>query len=236
MFLAYKYVTLAILLAEASFYADRLDLPVTRPITEKHLTFGLVAPPTIAREGGAGGRLDFDQYSVSEGHHPHCFITKLDPFGGLSVAEQNGMLSHQKSLIDSNGAYRLATNWLTQIDVDVAKLERTNKVEVRQRWFWGEGSPEPRILLPIFEVAWGGSRVEVTVDGRTKEFLSIRMLDQSSFSRRPTTLVRGLDKLLAIPDDEFLNYSALERSNLVARFSALPDSSSSTNAPSRDPP
>ncbi len=59
------------------------------------------------------------------------------------------MLSHQKSLIDSNGAYRLATNWLTQIDVDVAKLERTNKVEVRQRWFWGEGSPEPRISCPF---------------------------------------------------------------------------------------
>ncbi len=41
----YKDVTLAILLAEASFYADRLDLPVTRPITEKHLTFGGLPRP-----------------------------------------------------------------------------------------------------------------------------------------------------------------------------------------------
>jgi hypothetical protein len=232
MFLAYQYVTIAILLADANFYADKLNLPVSRPVREEYLTFKIVTPASIVRADGAGGRLDFEGYSVSEGSHPHCFITKLDPFEGRSIADQNEILSHQKSLVDSKGAYQLATNWLARIGVDVLELEKGNKLEVQQRWFWGKGTREPRILLPIFEVKWGGTRVEVVVDGRTKGFLSIRMLDQASFSRRPCELVRGLDKLLAISDAEFLTYSQLGRSNLVARFAAVDcQNPGQTNAP-----
>ena len=169
--------------------------------------------------GGAGGRLDFDNYLFSEGHHPHCFITKLAPFGVLSTAEQNKTLSREKSLINSNEAYKLATNWLALIDVDVNKLEKSNKCEVRQRWCYGENWA--KVLLPIFYVRWGewdDAKADVCVDGRNRELLEFRIMNQAGFSRRPTELVKDLEKLFAIPDEEFKAYSPTEKSNLVARF------------------
>jgi hypothetical protein len=221
MLLAYKCVAVAVLVAEANFNAERLNLPIERPIVESRLTFKFIAPLSTLKDDGFGGRVDAGHYAFSEGGRPgYRYITKLDPFGGLSMAEENEMLSHHKSLVGTNGAYQLATNWLALIDVDVRELERTNTVQVQQRWFWGEGSPAPQVLLPIFEVTWGGGKVKVTVDGRTRQFIDIRQEDDS-FSRRPRELIKDLDKLLALPDEEFLKCSALERSNLVARFCAV---------------
>jgi hypothetical protein len=220
MLLAYKYVAVAVLIAEANFNAERLNLPIERPIVESKLTFNYLPPITTLKDDGFGGRVDAGHYAFSEGGRPgYRYITKLDPFGGLSMAEENEMLSHHKSLVGTNEAYQLASNWLALIDVDVRELERTNRVQVQQRWFWGEGSPAPQVLLPIFEVTWGGSKVKVTVDGRTKQFIEIRQEDDC-FSRRPRELIKDLDKLLAIPDQQFLKYSPMERSNLVARFAA----------------
>jgi hypothetical protein len=220
MLLAYKYVAAAVLVAEANFNAERLELPIEKPILLSKLAWTYIPPVSTLKDDGFGGRIDAGHYAFSEGGRPgYRYITKLEPFGGLSTAEQNQMLSHCKSLIGTNGAYRLASNWLSLIDVDVHELEKTNKAEVQQRWFWGGGSPERRVLLPIFEVGWGGSKTTVTVDGRTKQVIEIRQEDDS-FSRRPRELVKGLDKLLAVSDEEFLKYSTAERSNLVVRFAA----------------
>jgi len=219
MYLAYKFVVITVLVAEANFCTERLSLPVNRPITENKLSYKFVTPPDILSLGGAGGRVDFGQYSFSEGHHPHFFINKNDPFGDLSAAEQNEMLSHKKSLINTNEAYQLATNWLASVDVDVSKLEQTSKWEVRQRWCFGDNGA--KILLPVFYVRWGEwneAKVEISVDGRNKDLLELRMMNHGAFSRHPTELVKNLDKLLAISDDEFRKYSPLERSNLIARF------------------
>jgi hypothetical protein len=223
MYLAYKYVGIAVLVAEANFNAERLNLPIERPIQESRLTFKLLAPPSVLADDGFEGGIHVDHYAFNEGGRAcYRYIARLDPFGGLSMAEENEMLSHHKSLVGTNGAYQLATNWLALIDVDVRELERTNRAEIRQRWFWGSANPEPKVLLPIFEVRWGEwdhAKVEVTVDGRTKQFIEIRQEDDS-FSQRPRELVKDLDKLLAIPDEEFLKYSPTQRSNLVARFAA----------------
>jgi hypothetical protein len=86
---------------------------------------------------------------------------------------------------------------------------------------------------PIFEVTWGnkGERLSngmtdpipgviVMVSGDTGELIHLRQEDLS-FSKRPPALIKDLDKLLAIPDAEFLQYSPEQRSNLVARFAAV---------------
>src|SRR2546430_6641886 len=155
MYLAYKYVALAVLLAEANFNAERLDLPMERPIQESQLTLKHIQDPKFLRDTGFGGRVDSGGYTFTEGGRTayHHFI-KLAPFGRGTVTEQNEVLSHQQSLITSNGAYELAVGRLKAIDVEVRGLEKTNTVEVRQRWFWGK-SPATRILLPIFDVRWG---------------------------------------------------------------------------------
>jgi len=221
MYLAYNYVGLVVLLAEAHFNAERLNLPVECPIQESQLTFKYIAPPQILRYGGFMGAVHAGQYAFDEGggrHYRH--VAKLDPFGGLSMAERNEALSHQKSQVTTNEAYQLAARWLRAIDVDVPELEKTNKVEVQQRWFWSHDKTATRVLLPIFDVRWGrwdDPKVDVVVDGRTKEFIELRQEDDS-FSKRPAELIKNVDQLLAIPDEEFQKYSPLQRSNLVARF------------------
>ena len=218
MFLAYKFVGIAVLVAEANFSAEKLNLPIGRPIQESRLTFKMIAPISVLKDDGFGGSIHVDNYAFSEGGRArYRYITRLDPFGGLSMAAENEMLSHHKSLVGTNGAYRLASNWLALIDVDVRELERTNRVQVQQRWYWGEGSPTPRVLLPIFEVTWGGGKVRVTVDGRTRQFVDIRQEDDS-FSRRPVELLRDLDKLLAIQAEAYRPPSVEERvANLIGR-------------------
>jgi hypothetical protein len=233
MYMAYKYAVISILLIEANFCAKRLDLPVKEPILASDLTYELIAPVTTLKFGGAGGRIDAGGYSFSEGHHLHCFITKVNPFGDISTAEENRVLSRSKSLIDTNGAYRLATNWLMQIEVDVAKLERENRVQIRQRsWLPDAGSPAQP--LPVFELRWGNlmyPKVLVSIDGRNKQLLYIRLHDQGSFSKRPVDLIKNITNLLSIPDDTFIKYSALQRSNLVAQYCGIVDSSVTNELP-----
>lgn len=217
MYLAYKYIALVALLIEANFDSERLALPVSLPIQTNQLTFKIYTPVDLLSSEEFGGRVDAGGYAFSAGGKFN-YIWRIDPFGELSAAEQNEMLSHEKSLISSNQAYQLATNWLTLIDVDVHKLEKTNKWEVRQRWYYG--NKDETILLPVFYVRWGDwnePKVDVSIDGRTKQFIEIRQEDDS-FSRRPQELIRDWKTLIAIPDEEFKKYSSLERSNLVARF------------------
>jgi hypothetical protein len=214
MLLAYKYVALTVLIAEANFNAERLNLPINRPVVESQLTFTLIAPTNILEMGGFMGSIHAQQYAFSEGGGNHYrLVAKLDSFGGLSSAEQNEMLSHEKSLITTNQAYQLATNWLTLIDVNVRELETTNKWEVQQRWYYG--NHDEQILLPVFFIKWGDwnePKVDVSIDGRTKQFIELMQLDDS-FSRRPQELIRDWKGLLAISDEEFLKYSPLQRSN-----------------------
>ena len=57
MLLAYKYVGLAVLLAEANFNAERLNLPVQRPIQESQLTFKFIFSTNTLVLGGFAGRV-----------------------------------------------------------------------------------------------------------------------------------------------------------------------------------
>jgi hypothetical protein len=51
------------------------------------------------------------------------------------------------------------------------------------------------------------------------ELLELNVGNASTCKGLP--LIKDLDKLLAISDEEFLKYSPLERSNLVVRFAAV---------------
>jgi hypothetical protein len=135
----------------------------------------------------------------------------------MSLLDYQRQLAGIPSTMNTNDAYRIATNWLMAIDVDVQKLEKEHPATVEQM--------VPRDLgpLPIFEVYWGErgrSKVSVRIAGDTKDLLHLRQNDDS-YSKRPFALIKDMDKLLAIPNEEFLKYSPMERSNLVARFAAV---------------
>ena len=192
--LAYEFVGLAALLAEANFNAERLDLPVHRPIQENQLTSKSILEPGIYRN--FGGRVGAGGYSFSEQDRLRARIVGRED----SITEE---VFRSKPLITTNEAYQLAAGWLRAIDVDVRELEKTNKVEVRQQiWLYGG----KQVLTPIFQVRWGTweePKVDVILDGRTKKLNQLRQNDES-FSRRPAELIKNLPELLAIPDDEFL--------------------------------
>jgi hypothetical protein len=79
------------------------------------------------------------------------------------------------------------------------------------------------VALPIFDVIWGDRRhpvIDIKISGVNGELLELRQEDDS-YSRRPADLIRNLNKLLAIPDEEFLKYTPEQRSNLVSEFAAV---------------
>src|SRR5689334_19644076 len=134
MNMAYRYVAVVVLLAEADFNADKLNLPIQRPISETQVTQKLLNTPRMARDGAFGGRIDLPEYSFAEGgSSPYHVVIRLDrdgysayPYGSLPIMARSEKLSHEKSVIGTNEAYQLATNWFTAIDVDVQELEKTN--------------------------------------------------------------------------------------------------------------
>ena len=182
MLLAYKYVLVAVMLAEVNFCAENLHLRVKLPVSQEDLRVRLVAPPDVMR---FGGRLETDDYFFGFSGRLRL-VVKIRPFGSLTVAEQKDVLSTATSLIGTNEAYSLATNWLAAMSVDVSLLEQTNRVAVRQRVAGGTGRG-PKKLLPIFYVTWirrDRGMVSVSIDGRNKELLELTLDDESFASAR----------------------------------------------------
>ena len=263
--LAYKYVAVTLMLAEINFCASRLHLTIDLPIKEQDIKAVAVFPPRVI---GFAGRIDTKDYSFSFAKSGRLrFITKLEDGyqsmgiyrGSQVLREYHEHMSKIKSTIDTNDAYRIATNWLVAVDVDVQRLEKAHPSTTRQQSFisWptnengyggirvdSEGNISPadgninRKSLPLFDVYWGngdrdkwghamGPAVDIMISGVNGELLKLRQEDDS-YSKRPVSLIKDMDKLLAIPDEDFLKYSPTERSNLVARFAAV-HYSASTN-------
>ena len=221
MWMAFKYVVTAAMLAEANFCAQNLKLPLGVPIRWEDLVHCHVDAPVLP---GWGGRLDLTNYSFGFGIF--CagrlqYVHKLHTFGPISYDERNRKLRRQKSVLDKARAYRLATNWVAAMSVDVQALERDYPVEVWQEIDWG--SHGQRGLLPLFHATWGPEdrpKVDVRIDGRDGSLLHVR-LEDGSLSRRPPQLILQREELLAIPDSEFLAYTQAERDALVARHTTV---------------
>src|SRR5262249_43816055 len=155
--------------------SGRLGLPLKFPLEKQDLQSAYVDLPKTLYPGGAGGSIDISQKDFFSADPPTVysfgfgigtlldagdireagkmfgarFVTRIHPFGVSHVAEENEILSHGKSLVDTNGAYQLATNWLNAIQVDVLELEKTNRPAIQQRWFYGSNGV---IKLPVFYV------------------------------------------------------------------------------------
>jgi hypothetical protein len=169
------------------------------------------------------GRIDDNSYAFAFDENGRLWsIWKRHPFGKLThVAEINDMLAVQKSQIGTNEAYRLATNWLTLMSVNIQRLEQRNAPLVKQEFRWrGRVVNGVKDFLPLFEVRWGNwgnSVVQIEIDGRNKEFIDLRLNDET-VSERPAPIIKNRGILESITDNEFLSYTMEQRSNLVARF------------------
>lgn len=225
--LAYKYVALTLMMAETNHAISKLDVAGWKPITTADLVSYHISPPRLR----PGGSLDTIKYMFGFGNEGKLqFIHAYQPEHKLSIEERHRLWAKRKSRIGTNEAYQLATNWLTKLDIDVTRLEKSHPCQVSQEFYYESGaqSPERVVMLPRFEVRWGTNwsapAVWVSIFGPTKEPLQIRQND-ISFSKRPTGLVKDIERLLSVRDADFARYSLLQKSNLVVESAVAPYSS-----------
>ena len=228
--LAYKYVVTAVMLMEINYCASRLPLPLDHPVCRADLRRTFIPHPRIM---GVSGTFYTDKciFSFAKSSRLKYIVNRTNPryYMEGGSPEMNAYLlglTHVRSLIDTNGAHRLATNWLTALEVDVPRLEKEHHWKAEQMKLMGT---QP---IPMFEVTWdNGGRllsngdpalptISVLIAGDTRQIIHIRQEDDS-YSKRPKALIKDIYQLLAIPDSEFLKYTEEQRSNLVARLAAV---------------
>ena len=82
------------------------------------------------------------------------------------------------SLVNSNEAYRMATNWLARVYVDVPTLNRKYQVHVGQPSSWAQGTN--LLTLPLYYVTWTKGdyqAAKVGIFGPTKQFIGLTIGD-----------------------------------------------------------
>lgn len=222
---AYKYVALVLMLAEANFFAERVGLKLEHPICEQDVRAGSHVGP--AKTNDFTGSIVADDYLFGFGRGRLANFKRGDfrADSAAAVRERNAKLAGQASLVDTNGAYELATNWLARIGVDTEEVRKKYKLTITQWRYAPERLSQP-VLLPVYQVEWRGNPfktprraaevgiVTVTVLGTTKELVELHVLDDTLFARAPIRIA-SQERLLSITDADFRGFDALQRSNLV---------------------
>jgi hypothetical protein len=225
--LAYQSVNVEYMLREANYFSGQLKLPTPHPIQLRDIDAINVSPPWYSK-------IEDTNLAPSVGRVLHAKFV-----AGGSIATTNfwfafrlGHLSsvinrvqHMErfdlypvwaktpSLVDSNEAYQIATQWLASIEVDVGVLGKKYAPKVEQKWFWNRPGLDVhhppgdtnKTMLPIFDVTWGTNWVDypaqVRILGTTKELMELRVGD-STLSRRPLLIITNAIELNNIPDPQ----------------------------------
>jgi hypothetical protein len=208
--LAYKLVVAGMTLSAMNFILERLGLPV-KPIEQKDLIASYVSTPGLD-EKSALPTANFQTTNF-------MFIFRNGKLHFLGNTQTNSeSVEHYRewakmpSLIDSNEAYHIATNWLSRVYVDVPLLNQKYKVNVGQPGFWmtppetlgGKGSGWT--TLPLYYVTWCKGDYEaakVGIFGPTKQFMSLIIGDvdkpeDASICSHVYLLVTNVQELLAM--------------------------------------
>jgi hypothetical protein len=230
--LAYKYIALMLMLGEVNFFAEKVGLPLGHPVTEQDVRSGSHVSPPKTNDFGGSVITEAYFFGFGWGHLANFHRNDFAPESSTSIRDRNARLAKQPSLVDTNGAYQLAVSWLRSLGVDTALLTKKYKLNIVQWRFLPEGLSQGAVMLPVFQVEWRGSPfpserrrremavVSLTVLGTTKELVEYHVLDDSLFLRPPIKIPIQ-DELLAIADAEFQGFSAVQRSNLLARCSQV---------------
>ena len=183
-----------------------------------------------------GGRLQVQNYSFTF-HKESISLFQLADDGQQSFGIPNKNKESSKSILErasrmkysvsTNMIYQMATNWLVAFDIDLNKLEKLNPPCVNK--YPDFHSDRGLVPSPLLVVDWKNTNtfgydhteVSVEISAVSGDLLEIQV-GMNSFTKRNKPMIKDLDKLLAIPDEEFLKFSEAERTNLFARFANLP--------------
>ncbi len=140
-----------------------------------------------------------------------CDVERLSKHDVERYADNLEALVSQSSLIDTNGAYQLATQWLAAVAVDMPALNKL-KWTVNQLHYKTRGATN-YVTLPLYYVDFGNRHtpaqnnlkasdkplVTVEILGTTKELQDLEINDLS-LSRRPLLLITNALELFRTPD------------------------------------
>jgi len=223
--LAYRATVEPQMVVEANYFAKKLKLPPPYPIHENDIVkYNVTAPfysrientnlPTpatrlLASTFVAGGFIETTNFvfSFTRGY-------LWDVINRVKHDERFDLYpewAKTPSLIDTNGAYQLATQWLAAVGIDVGALEREYAPKVEQQWYWNQPGlsiyHQPgdtnKTMLPIYNVTWGTNWTQyparVQILGTTKELMVLNF-SEFSVSRRPRLVITNAIALSNIPD------------------------------------
>jgi hypothetical protein len=186
---AYQKEALKRIIQEANEVANDLNLPEELPITNSNLVEFHVSPFGFAYAYKAIG-------SVTTKHFSY-YVSRDNKFSQLNIADYDQTclrLVNQGTFpverINTNEAFRLATNWLTRASIDVAKLNKECLPHVAVSPYWSGlsnlGDKPKKSFIPIYYVWWTypddaikgeGSAAEVELFAPTETILQLGVED-----------------------------------------------------------
>jgi hypothetical protein len=234
--IAYRASVMQKMLQEANYFADRLNLPTSRPIQITDIQYPFIALPWFsvvrdesttpwaivslfgtnifdsripreqrlkALEIGAMGTIETTNYEFMFYNGKLWDVMRLSEHYIEYYAHDLDKLVGKPSLIDTNGAYQLSTQWLAAVDVDMTRLAKL-KWTVNQLHYRPLGATN-YVTLPLYYVDFGVKHyaasnnlkafdeplVSVEVLGTTKELQELKINDRT-FSRRPLLFITNV--------------------------------------------
>ena len=233
---AYKYVALTVMLTNSNLFVQETHLPLEHPIVQTNVILSRcnVNPPRLM---GFGGSVVTEKYFFGFGHGCLANFWQWEFRPATSsegIAQQHEQWVQMTSQVGTDEVRQLAENWLADLGVDVATMERKYPCKITQKFFNQNSgdSLKPldknRVQLPIFEISWGSIPLRghpqysfpaatMTVFGPTKELIEYHLFDDSLMLRSKLE-IKDFEKLLAITNAKFYQFDDAQRSNLVRQF------------------
>jgi len=202
---AYQAAATQLMVGHAEWAAHQLGLKEKFPLAiERNTNEWSVSPAPW----GVGGMIMTSNYVYGFSKGRLNWITRRSS-PNPSPAELEA-LTHKAVVLDTNGVYTLATNWLSHLSVDVAKLTKQFPAKTVQRMIYLNRTNEsgqvihPQIPGPYFDVAWAAdsfssssvlSAVSLRIDGSVPELQQLHIRKNSFYEGNPLK-VADAEKLL----------------------------------------
>jgi len=197
---AYRQQALRFMVEEANRVAQELRLPENLPITESGLIAKYVTAPRIAQRLQAIG-------SITTSNHTYYFSVgnKFSYLVRQNLEKEYFRLGNEylwpMSQLDTNAAYRSATQLLAAASIDVDALNRDCKVRIQA--FTPEGKAGKH-FVPVYWVYWvapgqegRGNTASIELLLPTKTILQMYVNNSEYILRKPLEIT-NLDFLLSL--------------------------------------
>jgi hypothetical protein len=193
---AYRREALQLVIREANQVARELKLPEQLPITESNIVNSYIAPPQMAKRATGFGNITTSNYVyfVTVGNK-FSFLERIDLQEAQDRFEKQYLWPIER--LDTNAAYQVATQLLSDASMDVKALSRDCQVHIDPVF---PDDQNRKIFVPLYWVYWMrpgtvGSIAEVELFLPTKALQQMHVMKPEYILRKPIEIT-NVDFLL----------------------------------------